>query len=192
MKTEVKQRLVGFGVLLAVALVSVPFIISANKHVIPETRLSETVPLPPEQPKMHLAMVKPRQSIQPAQQIQPLKTEAPILERMVPPAAKVKIVTAQPVHMHPATTKSKKVVHRVQTAWVVRLATLSHKRNVNKLVKKLRAKGLRAYTRKFRTKKGWLTSVYVGPELERSKAKILLDKLQTSFHMKGIIVKYRV
>lgn len=77
-------------------------------------------------------------------------------------------------------------------AWTVQLASFNQRANAQQLIKQLRAKGFAAYIHEAKTKQSLVCRVFVGPELNREKADVLAQKLHNEFHLKGVVVKYRV
>lgn len=78
-------------------------------------------------------------------------------------------------------------------AWVIRLGTFSNKANADRLLARLRHKGFDAYTRSLTTAQGKrLQRVYVGPEISLKNTKRLREKLQTTFHLNGVVSKYKI
>lgn len=59
-------------------------------------------------------------------------------------------------------------------------------------MKTLRAKGFAAYINQVQAGASYVNRVYVGPELDKSKAQALLKQLQQSFGLKGVVVKFSV
>jgi DedD protein len=77
-------------------------------------------------------------------------------------------------------------------AWVIQLGTFSNKTNANNLIKKLQNKGFTAYIKKQKSADKAIYQVFVGPEIEHEKAKEVLQNLQNTFQLKGLIVRYKV
>ena len=80
----------------------------------------------------------------------------------------------------------------VAKAWSIQLGSFENKKNANHLVLALRKKGFAAYSKPFKTQNGWMIRIFVGPEIHKNDAEKLVVKLHQLFHMKGIVVEYRV
>ncbi len=72
-------------------------------------------------------------------------------------------------------------------AWTLQLGAFSDEKNAFGLRDTLRAKGYKAYTRKFPDDD--LTRVYVGPEMQRSQIEALQKKLRTEQKQKDIYIR---
>lgn len=77
-------------------------------------------------------------------------------------------------------------------AWTIQLASFSQRINAQQLVKQLRAKGFTAYIHEARSERGEVSRVFVGPELKKERADLLLKKLHEAFGLKGVVVEYKV
>lgn len=121
----------------------------------------------------------------------------------IPAAAPVEPKAAPKIHHEPrtktGTPKTKLAKHHSETklaaageAWTIQLASFSQRANAQQLIKQLRAKGFAAYLHEAKTKENLVCRVFVGPELNRKKADSLAQKLHSEFHLKGVVVKYRV
>ncbi len=68
-------------------------------------------------------------------------------------------------------------------AWVIHLGSFKNEKNVEQLLKKLKANGYVVFTKPIKTKQGMLTKVIIGPELIKST---LLKKLPALKKLTGI------
>ncbi len=68
-------------------------------------------------------------------------------------------------------------------AWVIHLGSFKNEKNVEQLLKKLKANGYVVFTKPIKTKQGMLTKVIIGPELIKSS---LLKKLPALKKLTGI------
>ena len=76
------------------------------------------------------------------------------------------------------------------SAWAVQLGSFSNAQNAITLRDKLRAQGYTAFVESAPGGGTSMTRVYVGPELVRSRAVQVLEKLRTETRLKGIVVRY--
>ncbi len=76
------------------------------------------------------------------------------------------------------------------TAWVVQLGSFSSKVNADKLNLKLRKSGFPAFVEPLKQKNKTVYRVRVGPELLRADADTLLKKIKTKMKLDGIVLSY--
>ena len=76
------------------------------------------------------------------------------------------------------------------TAWVVQLGSFSSQENADSLSEKLRNAGYPAFVEPVKTGPDTVYRVRVGPELLRSDAQALQNKLDKEFQQKGIVLRY--
>lgn len=169
MEVKTKQRIVGILVLVAILAIFLPVLFHTSQPST-EARLTVKIPAKPAEPQIAL-----REKVKPA----------------VTPVASAPIAIPTPTSAPVAANK--KIMVDAPEAWVVQLGSFSDKSNAERLIKKLREKGFEAYSRADTTTKGApLNRVYVGPEIHLSTAKQLLKKLHHSFHLNGVVRKYKI
>lgn len=78
------------------------------------------------------------------------------------------------------------------TTWTVQIASFSDADNAKQLEQSLRAKGFPAYTKERVTDSGLVARVFVGPEIDKSKAMLLASDLQNAVNLKGIVLAYEL
>ena len=76
------------------------------------------------------------------------------------------------------------------TAWVVQLGSFSSSDNASALNEKLRKAGYPAFVEPLKRNSGMAYRVRVGPELKRSNAQKLQQKLNREMKIEGIVVRY--
>lgn len=87
-------------------------------------------------------------------------------------------------------SKSQKNAVISPAAWAVQLGSFSDKINAMNLVKKLQSLGFPAYLNSIKTANGSeMIKVRVGPQLKRSDANAMQQKLQQQLNLQGIVVK---
>lgn len=74
--------------------------------------------------------------------------------------------------------------------WVIQLGSFKHKKNVEKLLGKLRREGYLVFTKPIETSAGKLTKVYVGPDLDKAKLEAMLPALNKTTRLSGKIAPY--
>ncbi|MDF1653721.1 MAG: SPOR domain-containing protein [Coxiellaceae bacterium] len=212
MSTQIKQRIIGGLVLLALLAIFLPLFFN-NPH--PSATLSNHAPGVPQKPQVQLqlpqiAQAKPADvSQQPEAQQQIAMTTAP--QQPTAPAAKpaVQVAKVEPVAVVPVSPAAKaqrvvvaaKPVKPVKAAkhlapskaWVVQLASFGSSENAARLVKKLRQSGYEAYSRHATNSHGKVIyKVYVGPEINRHRIESLQNQLSKHYRLKGMIRRYHV
>jgi cell division septation protein DedD len=86
--------------------------------------------------------------------------------------------------------KSAPAPAKVLSGWVVQLASLASKSNAMALQEKLRGLGYTAFVEEIKMPQGVLYRVRVGPELERSNAENVRNRLEQQVQIKGIVTRY--
>ena len=76
--------------------------------------------------------------------------------------------------------------------WSIRLGSFAQQENVISLIERLRAADYKAYTRNISNSGGELTSVLVGPWIDRTSAEKYLIELEDQFRLAGDIVSYGI
>ena len=75
-------------------------------------------------------------------------------------------------------------------AWIVQLGSFSSESNAQKLNENLRKQGFTAFVEPLQQKSRIIYRVRVGPELLRSDAEDIRDKIRKSMQMDGIVIPY--
>lgn len=78
----------------------------------------------------------------------------------------------------------------VVTGWIVQVGSFSIKKNAIKLRDKLRKKGYASFLKEGITKKGMAYRVRIGPELRRPLAEKLQKALDRDINLKGLVIRY--
>jgi DedD protein len=125
---------------------------------------------------------------------------APQPEVPVPTAPAAPIATPAPAAPAPAAApvppaptpeaKPAPAPAKVLSGWVVQLASLASKSNAMALQEKLRGLGYTAFVEEIKMPQGVLYRVRVGPELERSNAENVRNRLEQQVQIKGIVTRY--
>ena len=76
------------------------------------------------------------------------------------------------------------------TAWVVQLGSFSSQENASNLNLKLREAGYPAFVEPLKRQGGMAYRVRVGPELLRSDAQKMKEKLASELKIDGIVIRY--
>ncbi len=219
MSTQVKQRIIGGLVLLALLAIFLPLFFS-NPH--PSAALLKPAPNAPSAPRVELQLPRvadkaeqndsmdqlaaklindnPDQAAQiPAavkDEAAPVSATPKVAPSQVPMKVAVKKQALPPVVSAKTKTAATVVQHYHQLvktkAWVVQLASFSNQSNAKRLMSKLRASGYKVYVRQQKTSSGRkVHQVLVGPEISHQRIQEVQKKLQGSYRMKGIIRRYQ-
>ena len=200
MHQRLKERLVGAAVLVVIAVIFIPMLLtgpidsgSITKTNIPDRPTekfnSKLVPL--SDPLKSATIVNKDDTI-----IEdPVITDVDKEER----AAKSQDKTLAQTESNSSTSvvsKKSSLEKNVKdkqvglTAWVVQLGSFSSKVNADKLNLKLRKSGFPAFVEPLEQKKKTVYRVRVGPELLRADADAILKKIKKNMKLDGIVVSY--
>ena len=75
-------------------------------------------------------------------------------------------------------------------AWVLQLADFKESSGSNSLTQALRQKGFKAYTRQIMLPTGQVTRVFVGPETNADKIKLLATRLNKEMQLKPTVAAF--
>lgn len=75
--------------------------------------------------------------------------------------------------------------------WVIQVGSFKNKANALRVANQLRENGYRAFIQQISTAMGENTRVFVGPEIKRTTARELADRLQKEMHIQGIVISYK-
>lgn len=200
MDQQLKQRLVGAAVLVALSVIVLPLFlddgaegpIGVTDALIPvqdDTGFqSRIVPL-----DQHDAQLPDPVSLKP-----PVDAGSPpVAAASEPPATPA--ISAKPASPAPAAQANKPPLTQAETdagvrvglsAWAVQLGSFSNAENALRLRDRLRGMGYPAFVETVYLDKGKNTRVFVGPELERSVADRNLERLEKDLSMQGMVVRY--
>ena len=189
-----KQRIVGALVLVALAVIFLPMLLTREdelRHVRVEAPPMPSMPALPDIRTAPVAVPDPL----PDEPV-PAAPSAPIgsLPLPEPAASDQRQAVPQPVTPSadpaPAARKAPEArldANNLPVTWSVQLASLSNRANALALQKTLREQGYNAYVRTFEGK----NRVFVGPVIERAEATRLRDQLRRQHKLDGIVVRFQ-
>jgi len=201
MEQKLKERLVGAAVLVAVAVIFIPIILTDSPE--PDAIQGSNIPDKPESGFNSRIIPIPEKdegsSSTPIDRsdIQAEGNQGKNKQNTIQEIVAEKLVSDNENHADkgPAKEPDVKTEEEIQdnvglSAWVVQLGSFSSEENAQSLNKKLRKAGYPAFVEPL--KKNGQTSyrVRVGPEIKRSDAESLLKILKDKFDLEGIIVSY--
>ncbi len=204
-----KQRVVGALVLVALAIIFLPMLLSRpdeSRHVVVDAPAMPQAPAMPEVaqepvsvPEPELLPEEPVPVDQPATTPAPLPT-APVAttQPSTPPSTPISPAPAVPVSPKPPVTASatpaapaaaagRLDANSLPISWSIQLASLSNRASAESLQKTLRSQGYNAY---IRSAEG-MNRVFVGPLIERAEADRLRDQLTKQQKLKGFVVRFQ-
>jgi DedD protein len=175
---NLKQRIVGALVLVALAVIFLPMLFSR-----PDDLRQVVVDAPPMPSTPEMLPVKQEPVIVPEAEPLPDEPQAaeadlPVSPEVATPAPEESPAAAPPV--------SRLDANSLPVTWSVQLASLATRASAEELQKKLRSKGYNAYVRTFEDK----NRVLVGPVVDRAEADRLRDLLDRQMKLKGFIVRF--
>lgn len=199
-----KQRIVGALVLVALAVIFLPMLLSRPdelRHVVVDAPTIPAKPVVPEIEMQPVIVPDPQELPQepvPGDSNAADQAQAPVEQPIAElPAPEAPAATAAP---QPAPSKPAEVapppqkapverldVNSLPVSWSVQLASLSSRPGAETLQKTLRAQGYNAYIRSV----DGMNRVFVGPLIERVEADRLRDQLNRQHKLNGFVVRFQ-
>ena len=193
-----KQRMVGALVLLALAVIFLPMLLSREDELRRVVVDAPSMPAAPTMPQIEMQPVvvpEPQpladeplvagddiQAAEPATAPEAVPAPAPA---PAPEPATPAVAPAQP--SAPPAPAGRLDANSLPISWSVQLASLSSRDGAQSLQKTLRSQGYNAY---IRTVDG-MNRVFVGPLIERGEADRLRDQLNRQHKLNGFIVRFQ-
>lgn len=204
-----KRRVVGTIVLLALALIILPQLFDGEGSYQPQvqSRIPERpiITLLPEPQQVRPAMVGDSQSPSVTAEAQDESTEPshsteasmPTGRAVSDNASELAEVSSEARSEASATTVSTETASRptlnasgLPEGWVVQLGTFGDIDNASKLLADLLAKGYKAYERRSVRDAREMSTILVGPVIDRAEADRLLAELAAALDLKPLIKRY--
>jgi len=189
-----KQRMVGALVLLALAVIFLPMLLSREDESRRVLVDAPEMPAAPAMPEVELQPVAvPEQQLLPdepidAEAAQSLESGEPVVtEQPVAPITPLPSAAAEPAVTPPQSAPSKLDANSLPISWSVQLASLSSSDGAQNLQKTLRSQGYNAYIRSV----DGMNRVFVGPLIERAEADRLRDQLNRQHKLNGFVVRFQ-
>jgi len=201
-----KQRMVGALVLLALAVIFLPMLLTREDELRQVVVDAPAMPQAPSMPQIEMQPVTvPEPQVLPQEPV----PDEPIAELPGTPAEAApapESVAGSPVPVEPAAAApppsapppaqasapvqapvSRLDANGVPVSWSVQLASLSSRSGAENLQKTLRSQGYNAYIRSV----DGMNRVFVGPLIERLEADRLRDQLNRQHKLKGFVVRFQ-
>ncbi|UTW07383.1 SPOR domain-containing protein [Pseudomonas benzenivorans] len=184
-----KQRMVGALVLLALAVIFLPMLLSRQdelRHVVVEAPPMPPVPAMPKVEMQPVAVPEPQ--VLPEEPLpEQGSAESVTPEPEVAPVGKPEAVVAVPTQPAAPAPTSRLDANGLPISWSVQLASLSSRSGAESLQKTLRSQGYNAYIRSV----DGMNRVFVGPLIERAEADRLRDQLKRQHKLNGFVVRFQ-
>ena len=200
MERRLKERLIGAAVLVMIAVILIPMILddrSEREIAITETNIpqrpkdnfnSRIVPL--QESELTPISENPATEELDAEPLLDLMTEEQVSMETLPEQAEAVEEQITKKEINKVSEKRLPASNMGATAWVVQLGSFSSEENAKGLKDKLRKSGYPAFVEPVNRKSGIAYRVRVGPEILRSDAEQLRQKLQETMQIKGIVIRY--
>ncbi|EZH77686.1 cell division protein [Ectopseudomonas composti] len=193
-----KQRMVGALVLVALAVIFLPMLLSREDEM---RRVVVDAPAMPQAPAAAEIIVEPAEVVEPealpqepvpVEEVEPQVVEVPEQPKPTPPSAVQSskpepAKTEQAASATPAKPDARLDANSLPISWSVQLASLSSRGGAENLQKTLRSQGYNAYIRTF----DGMNRVFVGPLIERAEAERLRDQLNRQHKLSGFVVRFQ-
>lgn len=189
-----KQRIVGALVLVALAVIFLPMLLTREdelRHVRVEAPPMPSMPALPDIRTAPVAVPDPLPDepvpAAPSAPIGSLPLPAPAASDQRQAVPKPVTPSADPAPAARKAPEARLDANNLPVTWSVQLASLSNRANALALQKTLREQGYNAYVRTFEGK----NRVFVGPVIERAEATRLRDQLRRQHKLDGIVVRFQ-
>lgn len=198
MDRQLKQRVVGATVLVALGVIFIPIFLDNDAL---DTRVLNVsnIPPAPQDEGDYTSRVVPlseqaisdleARTLQPVEVLElntPIYDDEPIEETVAPTVP----ISEQPDD-DVADPSTNAVPRTGVVAWTVQLGSFANDENAKRLVEKLRAAGFPAYLERKAEDAGTAFKVRVGPEIRREDAEKLRTNLENKFALKGMLLRYQ-
>lgn len=212
--SRLKQRLVGAIVLVSLAVIFIPMMLSdrggfdgliTSSNIPPqpehgrrmvEIPLHEPLPRPVSKPVTTVVVDEYTNDL--PEDFVPANPESGMtfgvdsnLPARTDPKPDSKPVTKLQAEEKKSSKQVKKAVSGSVESWVVQLGSFSDRANALALRNRIRTKKYSAYVEAVTTNRGTIYRVRVGPERSRSKAEKLQSKLHKVFNLNGMVLTHK-
>ncbi len=203
MDERLKHRLVGAAVLVSLGVIFIPMVLDNAGTENAAITTSNIPPKPAAEFSSRVVPVGEPTSRIESEPLPPASVEAegiygaapaadanaPVTPPAAAPGASV-VADEPPAPADTTTAPAAPAVAAGVTAWAVQLGSFSNAQNAIALRDRLRKMGYTAFVESAPDDSRSMTRVYVGPELIRSNAVQMLEKLRAETRLRGIVVRY--
>ena len=183
---NLKQRLVGAGVLVALAIIFLPSLFYKEQRVAIDTT-TQIPPAPRVAPVVIPQPAKPKGVDIPApdQLFQPALVETERVDLEQPKATDKPAAQAQK-----AAPKPRLSAAGTPIGWVIQVASFKSQDSAKALVKTLNAKQFKAYSQAINTDKGRFYRVLVGPYIEQPQALSDQKAIDKAYKLRSRVLRF--
>ena len=204
---NVKQRIVGAAVLVALAVIFLPSLFYKEERIEIDTS-TQIPPSPKIEPVIIAQPIKPKEvDVPPSDQLfQPEFVETDeqqvqtILEKPEQEQGQASSGQAQAEkrqQVKKLAPKRKKVVEQPRLssrgtpiAWVIQVASFKSQESAEKFVTSLLEKDFKAYVQAIETSKGWFYRVLIGPYIERQQAQDDQKTIEDTYKLQAKVIRF--
>lgn len=182
MKEAYKHRLIGAGILAAVAVLFLPSFFKDKQQYTVDT--ASQIPQPPTITTVDFAEPVEPEGLVPA----------PAAEAMFVPdeaEAVAPVASAQSFSSSPAVPELPLNAAGLPDAWVIQVVSLSSKDAATKLRDQLQAEGHKAYIRTVSTANGQAHRIYIGPKLDKAEALALKQTIDKRLKVNSLVLPFK-
>jgi DedD protein len=210
----IKQRLLGMLIVVIAGVVFLPDLLDGKKQMTKEE--FRRIPMKPELVDQPMITEFPKEQVMAVMEDAPGLAEDSALdvEQTDPesnmttdeastgdvtnvqteqqPSMETKPITEVAVESSPQDNPQSKQVQAnfEKPVWVLRLGSFRHKANVDALIDKLNAEGIRTFVKPVEAKAGLLHRVFIGPESERQLLETQMPKIKEITKLEGKITQF--
>lgn len=189
-REQLKQRIVGAIVLVALGVIFIPMILNRD---MPNSGISGSNI--PAKPKPLAELSQQQMPAQPVVPAQPAETRT-LVDKDTPPLPKASPESTEPAAPKQAATPTQKPTVPSSKAskpatthgWVVQLASFTKRKTALRLRDRVRKAGFTCYVEAISGKRGTLYRVRVGPVIKHQEAERLQKKVSRQFRLKGTLI----
>lgn len=184
---HLKQRLLGAIVLVALAVIFIPMLLSGGRDVDMPVFGSNVPERSPEIKNIKHIDIAEAQSTEP-QSINPktIPVAPGVAEPEVVEEEKPNVIVETITEL----TKDEKKPSIKETVWAVQVGSFSNRSNAFALKEKLRKSKVHAFVERVMNDGKATYRVRVGPEISKEKAEALKEQLKKDFKLTGLVVKH--
>ncbi|MEL0628610.1 SPOR domain-containing protein [Psychromonas aquatilis] len=199
MTPQLKNRLVGLIILVALVVIFLPSIIDGKKTSYQQEFVSTPITPElkqhsndfPEQIELHSQDLVVEN--EPAPEVE---SKVVVIDKQQDKPVEWKVETVAPaVDVKPVPTPKPKsvkkpVVTKQNPAWTIQMGAFKNKANINALIKNLNKAGYSVHTTPKLVIDGQLTRVFVGPDVSKANLEAKLSRLKALTQLNGKVVPF--
>ncbi|GGA75862.1 cell division protein DedD [Neiella marina] len=187
MNSQLKHRLVGATVLVALAAIILPDVLDGQK--VSRKQDFAMIPLQPQLSSPEFQLEQPIEPLNVPNDSAIMAAENRTSEAEV--ADNVDSEQPQPVAAEPPTNPTDRQLPQFKdSGWVLQLGVFRNANNVNSLIAKLRDAGFPAFSKPKTAIQGKPTWVYVGPNLDKNKLSAMQPEVKRLTGLNGRVFPY--